>query len=73
MKPSGKNKSDWNNSPTVKRKSSRPEVTREQLARAIQRFQGTGGLIRTLPPQNANRRYSVGGHLESGFENVIDS
>lgn len=73
MKPTGKNKSDWNNGPPARRKSGKAEVTRDQLARAIQNFQSSGGLIRTLPPQNANRRYSVGGHLESGFENVIDS
>lgn len=73
MKPSGKNKSDWNNGPPAKRKSGKAEVSRDQLLRAIQTFQHQGGLIRTLPPQNANRRYSVGGNLESGFENVIDS
>lgn len=73
MKQRDKAKSEWNNAPNGKRKSGSAMVSRDQLARAIQSFEKQGGLIRTLPPQHANRRYSVGGHLESGFENVIDS
>ena len=73
MKQQGKTKSDWNSAPSSKRKSASSAVSREQLDQAIQSFQNRGGLIRTLPPQNGTRRFSVGGHLESGFENVIDS
>jgi hypothetical protein len=73
MKQEGKARGDWNSAPASKRKGGAPQVTREQLAQAIQRFEQKGGLIRTLPPQNAGRRCTVGGHLESGFENVIDS
>jgi len=73
MKPKGKTMSDWNSAPTGKRKGVLPAVGRDQLDQAIQSFRKRGGLIRTLPPQIAGRRYSVGGNLDTGFENVIDS
>ena len=73
MRHEGKAKSEWNSPPSARRRGGQPRVTREQLARAIQSFENKGGLIRTLPPQNVGRRYSVGGHLDSGFETVIDS
>ena len=73
MKQQGRAKSEWNSAPAGKRKGVLRAVGRDQLDQAIRSFQERGGLIRTLPPQNVGRRYSVGGNLDSGFENVIDS
>lgn len=65
----------WNTVPKNKRRggSTTKEVTREQLARAIQNFEKKGGLIQRLPPQAELRRKAVGGHLDTGYETVFDS
>jgi hypothetical protein len=73
MKKVGKTKSEWNAAPASRRKGPGKGVTRDQLSGAIQRFMKQGGLIRTLPPQTASRGYSVGGSMDTGFENPSES
>lgn len=66
----------WNAVPKSKRKRApapKQEVSREELARAIQAFKEKGGLIRELPPESAEHRPRVGAHIDTGLESLFDN
>ena len=56
----------------AQRKGDGGNVSHEEVAQAIHRFQERGGLIKELPPQRDGMRRYVGGHLSSPYETVIE-
>ncbi len=47
-------------------------ISSEQVTRALRAFKDTGGLIKTLPPEQVEGRSFVGNRWESAYENVLD-
>ena len=47
-------------------------ISSEEIARAIRAFKTHGGLIKTLPPEQPEKRSQVGNRWESPYENVLD-
>lgn len=56
----------------AQRKGANGNVSHEEIAQAIRRFQQRGGLIKELPPQRDGMRHYVGGHVSSPYESVIE-
>ena len=54
------------------KKKQQPELTHEEVRRAIQKFMSNGGLIKHLPDQQAVRTTLVGSRW-SMFEHVMES
>ena len=57
----------------LQRKGKQPNITHEEIALAIRHFKDQGGLIKELPPQRGSYRPTVGGHLGSAYEAVIEN
>ena len=56
----------------LQRNGQQQEVSHDEIAQAIRKFQAKGGLIKELPPQRESHRPVVGNHLGSAYESVIE-
>ncbi|NIP71800.1 MAG: hypothetical protein GWO16_01645 [Gammaproteobacteria bacterium] len=56
----------------LERKSRASNISQDEVAQAIRNFQSQGGLIKQLPPQEAQKRAVVGAHVGSAYESVIE-
>jgi len=56
----------------AEREKRRQELSHDEVAAAIRRFQEQGGLIKELPAEQPRARRLVGGHVETAWERVID-
>lgn len=56
----------------LQRKGKQPDITHEEIAQAIRNFKQRGGLIKELPPEREGYRPTIGNHLGSAYEAVIE-